>query len=36
MLLLWRFLGIRRLIAMFIFRRIWRMMQARRTAAQPR
>jgi hypothetical protein len=36
MLLLWRFLGIRRLIVMLIYRRIWRMMQARRTAAQPR
>jgi hypothetical protein len=33
---LWRFLGIRRLIVMFIFRRLWRLMQARRSAAQPR
>jgi hypothetical protein len=36
MLFLWRFLGIRRLIVMFIFRRLWRMMQSRRAATQPR
>jgi hypothetical protein len=36
MFLLWRFLGVRRLIALFVVRRLWRMMQARRAAAQPR
>jgi hypothetical protein len=29
-LLLWRFLGLRRLLALFLLRRIWRMVQARR------
>jgi hypothetical protein len=36
MFLLWRFLGLRRLVALFIFRQLWRMIQARRAAAQPR
>jgi hypothetical protein len=36
MFLLWRFLGIRRLVILFIFRQLWRMMQARRAAGQPR
>ena len=33
MLFLWRFLGIRRLIVLFIFRRLWRMMRTLRAAA---
>jgi hypothetical protein len=36
MFLLWRFLGFRRVLALFVARRIWRMMQARRAANQPR
>jgi hypothetical protein len=36
MFLLWRFLGVRRLLVLFVARRLWRMMQSRRAASQPR
>jgi hypothetical protein len=36
MLLLLRFLGLRRVLALVVARRIWRMVQERRAANQPR
>jgi hypothetical protein len=36
MVLLWRFFGARRLLVLFVVRRLWRLMQSRRAANQPR